>query len=55
MKDWKTTAVGVLGGAFYAMVSCIQSGSVKPKDVAIAAAFGALGYFARDRERGEGK
>lgn len=53
MKDWKTTVTGIAGGAFYAAIAAIQAGSIEPKDIAIAAAIGALGYFARDKKKVE--
>ncbi len=55
MKDWKTTAAGLLGGAFYAAVTAIQAGTIEPKDIALAAALGALGYLARDKKKAEVK
>ena len=48
MKNWKTTLAGCLSGAIYAVIAAVQSGTINPKDLAVAGGLAALGILAKD-------
>jgi len=48
MKNWKTTLVGCVTAATYAIIACLQAGKIDPKDIALAAGIAALGFVAKD-------
>ena len=47
MKNWKTTAIGLVGAAVQIAVPLLQGGA-DIKDVITAVIIGLLGFFAKD-------
>lgn len=50
MKSWKTTVVGLAGGAIVGLTPVLQTGKVDIKSLIIGAAIGAIGVFAKDHD-----
>ncbi len=50
MKNWRTTITGLLSAAGLVVVNLIQTGTVDPKTLAIAAALAILGALAKDAQ-----
>lgn len=48
MKNWRTTAVGLVGAIWVAVEPMLTSGEIDWKQIATAAFIAALGIFSKD-------
>jgi hypothetical protein len=48
MKNWKTTAMGILGGCLTWLVAYLQTGRLEPKEIATGVVIAGIGVFAKD-------
>lgn len=48
MNNWKTTLCGFLAAIFVAVIPILQSGTVEVKNLLLAVAIAAMGWFSKD-------
>jgi hypothetical protein len=49
MKNWKTTLLGAAAAGLIALQPLISTGTITPKEIALAFIAAAFGYFTKDK------